>query len=532
MDDEVPKLERLFDWVSRWQLLTPEAVLGAGTGGTGGTGAGASSSSDPPLPPPPPDDSDDDDDDDDEEDGDASGNGLVWDSSSRRFRISISRTLRYLKGPEPPWLVEALEEWCAWRLYLLDSLVPKESSVTETDLAQLSDDLYDIDRDGLDALNADDTDPATHEQEQKDMLLQKIDLAWRKRRQRRERDSDLIRGQLRGLRQLKAKRANPDAAADSQVQSQALSSEQDDQMRRDADRIVASAEAKEEWWGEFSKPRARMHAQTNLLSGTKDSGGNRNAAQRAYLSWIRKTNTDKESELRSAVRTINRKQTVSYQNKWLNETYGSPYSLYWPHGKRANATNTSLEHIVPSEWLRTQETVLECGLPRQDATICTLANQSENSARGEKALSVFGSSTSDSSLYTPPDANKAKRSLLAKSTMHGFLSYPFVQQETKSAGSKRLAGTFGAAEYARRFESLLSAALEPASDWERRIALVNAVRHKWHNPLTLRPTLARNPKYKSILEMRLRGGRNTVLDCGLALLVDTQLMNVAANGPV
>ena len=42
---------------------------------------------------------------------------------------------------------------------------------------------------------------------------------------------------------------------------------------------------------------------------------------------------------------------------------------------------------------------------------------------------------------------------------------------------------------------------------ERRVALVNAVRHKWHNPLVLRPTLLRQPRYADVLSMRLRGGR-------------------------
>ena len=258
MDPEVPKLDRLFDWVVRSQLLSPDAVLGPAAAAQGGSAA---------LPTLP-----------EEEDSDASdgdddnyvdGDGLVWDASSQRFRISISRTLRFLKGAEPSWLMDALEEWCAWRLYALDCLVPRESSVTASDLTQLGDDLYEIDRDGLDALNTDGVDPAQHEQEQKGMMLQRIDLAWRKRRQRRERDSDVIRGQMRGLRLLKARRANPGAAADTQSaqnQSQSLTSQQDDQMRRDADRIVAAAEAGQAWWTEFAKPSLRMHAQSTRPS--------------------------------------------------------------------------------------------------------------------------------------------------------------------------------------------------------------------------------------------------------------------------
>ena len=63
--------------------------------------------------------------------------------------------------------------------------------------------------------------------------------------------------------------------------------------------------------------------------------------------------------------------------------------------------------------------------------------------------------------------------------------------------------------------------------------LVNAVRHKWHNPLVLRPTLLRQPRYADVLSMRLRGGRveSGELDCGLALLVDHVLRSLY-DGPV
>lgn len=122
---------------------------------------------------------------------------------------------------------------------------------------------------------------------------------------------------------------------------------------------------------------------------------------------------------------------------------------------------------------------------------------------------------------------------MAKATAHGLLSYPFVQQETKSAGSKLFAGSFGVAEYWRRLSGLTRYTLSAPTMWERRVALVNAARHKWHNPLVLRPTLLRNPRFAGMLDMRLRGGRvpSGELDCGLALLVDTQLRGLV-DGPV
>jgi hypothetical protein len=85
----------------------------------------------------------------------------------------------------------------------------------------------------------------------------------------------------------------------------------------------------------------------------------------------------------------------------------------------------------------------------------------------------------------------------------------------------------------RRQKGLERYALTEASDWERRLCFVHAARHKWHNPLTLRPTLLRNPRFANLLDMRLRGGRKEdgQLDCGLALLVDSQLGSLA-EGPV
>ena len=164
-----------------------------------------------------------------------------------------------------------------------------------------------------------------------------------------------------------------------------------------------------------------------------------------------------------------------------------------------------------------------------------LVNQSENSARRDRPLSVFGveADQNNRKLYTPPECNQKKRGLLAKATAAGLLTYPLVQQETGAAGSKVFAGNFGVSEYARREAGLRSYALLEPTAWERRVALVNAVRHRWHNPLVLRPTLLRQPRYADVLSMRLRGGRveSGELDCGLALLVDYVLRSLY-DGPV
>ena len=226
---------------------------------------------------------------------------------------------------------------------------------------------------------------------------------------------------------------------------------------------------------------------------------------------------------------------VDYAREWLDEAWGSPYSSYWPPGTQATTTTVNLEHIVCGEWLEGQYVVLECGYAKQDASLCVLVNQSENSARRDRPLSVFGVETDQNNrkLYTPPESNQKKRGLLAKATVAGLLSYPLVQQETGAAGSKVFAGNFGVSEYARREAGLRSYALLDATAWERRVALVNAVRHRWHNPLVLRPTLLRQPRYADVLSMRLRGGRveSGALDCGIALLVDYVLRSLY-DGPV
>ena len=163
-----------------------------------------------------------------------------------------------------------------------------------------------------------------------------------------------------------------------------------------------------------------------------------------------------------------------------------------------------------------------------------MVNQSENSSRNDKPLDFESESDANNQrLYTPPDSNPLKLCLLAKASVHGVLSYPFVQQETKSAGSKLFSGAFGVAEYARRLSGLTRFSLQDPTAWERRVAMVNAARHKWHNPLALRPTLLRNPRFSQLLDMRLRGGRSESgeLECGLALLVDSQLRGLV-DGPV
>ena len=198
-----------------------------------------------------------------------------------------------------------------------------------------------------------------------------------------------------------------------------------------------------------------------------------------------------------------------------------------------------MEHIVTSEWLRTTESVLkEAGLPRQDITVCTLANASENSARGEKPLSCFGTDAdlTDSKLYHPDETrSQAKRTRLAKATCHGVLSIPFVQQDTKSLGSKAIAGHFGVPEYARRLAGLRKYATAQSSDIARRIALINSHYHRWHDPIVLRPSLLRQPRYEWMLEMRLRGGHYkdnvATLECGLALLVDHVLRSNVVDAP-
>ena len=110
-----------------------------------------------------------------------------------------------------------------------------------------------------------------------------------------------------------------------------------------------------------------------------------------------------------------------------------------------------------------------------------------------------------------------------------------MQQETKAAGSKVAAGQFGVPHYARRLDGLLIAATAPSSDIARRICLVQAAYHRWHNPLVLRPSLLRQPRFRALLEMRLRGGRDpadaTNLQCGLAMLVDFVLAENVADAP-
>lgn len=89
--------------------------------------------------------------------------------------------------------------------------------------------------------------------------------------------------------------------------------------------------------------------------------------------------------------------------------------------------------------------------------------------------------------------------------------------------------------YSQRFQGLKKAAAQPSSDFARRVALVTSARHRWHNPLVLRPTLLKQSRYSKLLQMRLHGGKSTVdttqLECGLALLVDDMLRMSVEDAP-
>ena len=382
MSNDIPRIERLFDWVRRSELVSPAAVLGRDAVDRV-DGAGAAAADDERADP-------NEFDSDGEENGEENATGrrtrrgalppeagteddsdmlsgdssstLVWDAGSQRAKVSIARTIATLENEEP-WLVPALEEWCNWRLYLLMCSVPREASVSAADWRTLGSDLYAIDRDRLDALNDEaesGKSPEEHEQEQTEMLLQRVDTAWRRRRARRERDVSLIRGQLRGLKLLRLRRAGRSDADASQVQVDSMDDdqiradlqlddgEQDAKIVADSQRIADAADAGESWWAEFASPPARMHAQGNLLAGSREVGGVRNVAQKSYLGWMRSTMTEKEAELRVRTRLVNGRQRYEYSDEWMNQTWGSPYSSFWPKGKRATPTTTSLEHIVCS----------------------------------------------------------------------------------------------------------------------------------------------------------------------------------------
>ena len=47
-------------------------------------------------------------------------------------------------------MLDALEEWCTWRLWLLQCLAPRANNITDADTEQLGRDLYEIDRERLD----------------------------------------------------------------------------------------------------------------------------------------------------------------------------------------------------------------------------------------------------------------------------------------------------------------------------------------------------------------------------------------------
>lgn len=320
---------------------------------------------------------------------------LVWDPREGRSKVGVANSFAYIEK-EMSWIELALNEWCVWRLYLLQCLAPRESSVTDNDMKQLGNDLYEIDKENiLDEMYEEDDE--TFKNDKVDEIKRKVQREWSLRRQMREVDTRILRGQILALRAIKDSATNMSqipaiASPESQIDQQAMSAlnyvvgDNEDAIEI-AKKILEIRERDGPWWQQFAHPPARMHTQTHLLSGSREVGGNRNAKQRRYLEWIRRTNSEKEVALRGGPQ--------KHQDEWLKNDWGSPYSTDWP--RRATFSNVNLEHIVCSEWLHMSETrVFEAGLPRQDATICTLCLAKENSSRKDKPLSVFGSETDKS----------------------------------------------------------------------------------------------------------------------------------------
>ena len=96
----------------------------------------------------------------------AAPSAMVWDAGNQRARLSLQKAIAnvpertdYLLPALREWCVwrlyalqcrapteaSVLREWCVWRLYALQCRAPTEASVSEADVDQLVDDLFDMD---------------------------------------------------------------------------------------------------------------------------------------------------------------------------------------------------------------------------------------------------------------------------------------------------------------------------------------------------------------------------------------------------
>ena len=74
----------------------------------------------------------------------AAPSAMVWDAGSQRARLSLAKAIANVPG-RTDYLLPALREWCTWRLYALQCRAPTGASVTDADIDQLVDDLFDMD---------------------------------------------------------------------------------------------------------------------------------------------------------------------------------------------------------------------------------------------------------------------------------------------------------------------------------------------------------------------------------------------------
>ena len=419
---------------------------------------------------------------------------LVWDSGTGRARISISKGLRHLPE-EHDWIQGCLEEWTTWRIYLLyTACVPnatERTAVTNAEIRQLAQDFYETRSrfydnlwsehaaaEGIDA--EDQTERDEFDSMQRDSIRQRIQRAWAKARQFLERDEPKLEAQWRALQVMRdVAFENRDEVALNHI---------DDNEHPIFNAILKTWAERGRYWMLFARPRARQVGITDFLTGE-----GRSKRTEGVLRWWRRVHAESTTKQR------------------LDGPYGSVYSgEFADTAESASAVLFPPDHILAQDWQRTSEIIFEHAQSRQDITLCLIATQTENSQRRNLPIDGFGQPDGDGErldrgLYRPPNLNTARRAMLARTAVHGHLSYSCASDTRSTASSKPFEQSTGIALYRPVKEKMIAlATADESSQLERRVALLLSAHYGRCNPLALWPSLLRDdPRFAELFRRRI-----------------------------
>tara|TARA_Y100000389_G_scaffold183138_1_gene200320 strand:+ start:48 stop:1376 length:1329 start_codon:yes stop_codon:yes gene_type:complete len=249
----------------------------------------------------------------------------------------------------------------------------------------------------------------------------------------------------------------------------------------------------------YSSPPLRLPHIRDFLSQGRN-GGTRGTKAKAWLRWLRELHT-----------------ALKYDDEPDEQRMGgSVYSTDWP--QTTGPTLTPPDHVVPQQWLRSCELLVEQPEPQQLPAI-VLCTNAENSSKSDHPLWIFnaGVGTDPPSVWKPAGTyvallNSSRRfGLLARGTCWIFgLFWGVSDHGAALLGVAPLSKSTGCNWYSMGFKKRDSKfkkmAKSKATKFERRTHLVTMAMQNWRfgNPLVFDEELL-DADMEELLKRRFAG---------------------------